>query len=199
VTPGIARTSARFATDPTVPLMVGARHTIVGLAPATSRSIANVLRPVTASRASMRFRGVPMTVKAAVGVSSTATGSVRVAAAFAARAPMPIRRPPGPVITPFRSESSAKGVPSSAAAASSSRRRATAAATRIGVYVACVVFEPPVSWLNTSSGRASANVTRTRSSGTDSSSAMSIAVEVVMPCPTSARCSANDTVPSALT
>nr|WP_205752704.1 hypothetical protein [Cryptosporangium phraense] len=67
------------------------------------------------------------------------------------------------------------------------------------MYVENVVFDPPVSWLNTSSGRASASVTRTRSSGTDSSSAMSIADEVVMPCPTSARGSANETVPSALT
>ena len=62
-----------------------------------------------------------------------------------------------------------------------------------------MVLEPPVSWLNSSSGRASASVTCTLSSGRSSSSAMIIAVEVVMPWPTSARGSANDAVPSALT
>ncbi len=60
------------------------------------------------------------------------------------------------------------------------------------------MFEPPVSWLNSSSGRASASVTRTCSRGRSSSSAISIAVEVVMPWPTSARGSAKDAVPSAL-
>jgi hypothetical protein len=44
-----------------------------------------------------------------------------------------------------------------------------------------VVLEPPVSWLNSSSGRAGARVTTTRSTGRSSSSAMSMAVEVVMP------------------
>ena len=73
---------------------------------------------------------------------------------------------------------------------------AIAAATRIGVKVETVVFEPPVSWLNSSSGRASARVTSTLSTGRSSSSAMIIAVEVVMPWPTSARGSANDAVPS---
>ena len=76
---------------------------------------------------------------------------------------------------------------------------ATAAATRIGVYVEIVVLEPPVSWLNWSSGRAWARVTCTLSTGSSSSSAISIAVEVVMPCPTSMRGSAKDAVPSLCT
>jgi hypothetical protein len=62
-----------------------------------------------------------------------------------------------------------------------------------------VVLEPPVSWLKTSSGRASASVTVTLSSGSSSSSAMIIAVEVVMPCPFSDRGSANEAVPSSWT
>ncbi len=64
------------------------------------------------------------------------------------------------------------------------------------MYVEIVVFEPPVSWLKSSSGRASASVTSTLSRGRSSSSAMIIAVEVVMPWPFSDRGSANDAVPS---
>ena len=85
------------------------------------------------------------------------------------------------------------------AAASSSAPLATAAATRIGVYVDVVVDDPPVSWLKSSSGRASASVTFTLSTGSSSSSAMIIAVEVVIPWPFSDRGSANDAVPSELT
>jgi hypothetical protein len=44
-----------------------------------------------------------------------------------------------------------------------------------------VVDDPPVSWLNSSSGRASARVTFTLDTGRSSSSAMIIAVEVVIP------------------
>lgn len=73
---------------------------------------------------------------------------------------------------------------------------ATAAATRIGVKVETVVLEPPVSWLNTSSGRAGARLTRTFSIGRSSSSAMIIAVDVVIPCPTSIRGSAKVAAPS---
>src|SRR6478735_8264900 len=62
-----------------------------------------------------------------------------------------------------------------------------------------VVLDPPVSWLKTSSGRASARVTRTLVRGTSISSAISMAVEVVMPCPTSARGNAKDTVSSVCT
>jgi hypothetical protein len=60
-------------------------------------------------------------------------------------------------------------------------------------------LEPPVSWLNSSSGLASASVTFTRSSGSSISSAIVIATAVVIPCPTSARGSANETVPSGWT
>lgn len=82
------------------------------------------------------------------------------------------------------------------AAAVSSCWRAVAAATRSGSYSACIVFEPPVTWLNPSSGRASARVIRTRSTGTSSSSAMTIAQAVVIPWPVSARGRSNVTVPS---
>ena len=82
------------------------------------------------------------------------------------------------------------------AAASSSAPLATAAATRIGVNVATVVFEPPVIWLKTSSGRAGARVTCTFSTGRSSSSAISIAVEVVTPWPFSERGSSKEAVPS---
>lgn len=64
VMPGMACTAATFCTETTVPLIVGGRQIIAGIAPATLTSIANCLRPVTASRASIRFCGVPMTLKA---------------------------------------------------------------------------------------------------------------------------------------
>ena len=176
--------------------MVGGRQTMVGLASGTSRSMVNFLRPVTAASASIRLWGRPMTLKPARGASSTLTCRVLALAALTASAPMSSRRPDGATTAPPSSLSSAAGTPSSAAAAFRSRSRATEAATRIGVYVETVVFEPPVSWLNSSSGRASASVTRTRSRGTASSSAISMAVEVVMPCPTSARGSAKETMPS---
>lgn len=62
-----------------------------------------------------------------------------------------------------------------------------------------VVFDAPVIWLKRSSGRASARLTRIRSSGRSSSSAISIAEEVVTPCPTSARGSTKEAVPSSWT
>ena len=71
-----------------------------------------------------------------------------------------------------------------------------AAAVRTGVYSERIEFDPPVNWLNSNSGRASASVMRILSSGRSSSSAISIATDVVMPWPTSARGSANDAVPS---
>lgn len=67
------------------------------------------------------------------------------------------------------------------------------------MYIEIIVFEEPVSWFHTSSGRASARVTWTLSSGTSISSAIVIAMAVVIPCATSARGSANATVPSGLT
>ena len=60
-------------------------------------------------------------------------------------------------------------------------------------------FEPPVSWFQISSGRASASVTWTWSIARSISSAIVIATAVVIPCPTSARGSANEAVPSGLT
>ena len=55
VTPGIFRTAPRLRTALTLPLSVGGRQTIVGLAPLTVRSMANFFLPVTASRASVRL------------------------------------------------------------------------------------------------------------------------------------------------
>ncbi len=72
----------------TVPLIVGGRQTMVGSAPGTSRSIANFLRPVTTSRASIRLRGVPMTVNFdAVLERDRDTATVVVLAAFTASSP----------------------------------------------------------------------------------------------------------------
>ena len=59
VIPGIALTAARLATDRTVPLIVGGRQTIVGMAFGTCMSIANFFWPVTAAKASTRPSGVP--------------------------------------------------------------------------------------------------------------------------------------------
>ena len=59
-----------------------------------------------------------------------------------------------------------------------------------------VVLEPAVNWFMCSSGRASASVTCTLLTGMPSSSAISIALDVVMPWPVSTLGSANDAVPS---
>jgi hypothetical protein len=71
--------------------------------------------------------------------------------------------------------------PSSSAAASSSAPRAIAAATRTGVKIECIVFDPPVIWFQISSGRASASVTFTLLTGRSSSSAIVMATAVVIP------------------
>jgi hypothetical protein len=76
------------------------------------------------------------------------------------------------------------------------RLRAIAAAWRTGAYSERTEFDPPVSWLNWNSGRALDKVTCTRWIGMSISSAISIAIVVVMPWPTSARGTAKDTVPS---
>ena len=55
VMPGMALTWARFRTAWAVPLIVGGRQTIAGLAFGTFSSIAKRLRPVTMSSASTRF------------------------------------------------------------------------------------------------------------------------------------------------
>jgi hypothetical protein len=198
VTPGIASTFFLFRIFTGVPFSVGARQIIVGFAPLTRRSRVNVFWPVTAARASVRLCGVPITVKSDVALRSTATCSVTAVAAFAARSPKEMPAPPGAVMTPSLLVSRDAVSPSSSAATCSSRWCAIAAATRTGVNVEIVVLEPPVSWLNTSSGRASARVTCTFDTGSPSSSAISIAVEVTMPWPTSARGSAKLAVPSGL-
>ena len=70
---------------------------------------------------------------------------------------------------------------------------------RTGEYIDRIELEPPVSWFQISSGRASARVTFTLSIGRSISSAISMVIAVVMPWPTSARGSAKDAVPSVLT
>ena len=190
VTPGIFSTSALFLIESGVPLSSGARQTIVGSASGTSRSIANFFLPVTASRASTRRCGLPTTACSEVSFSSTSTFSVVGFAALAAASPYVTEDPPGALITPPLATSCATVVPSRIAAASSSALRAIAAATRTGVYTEMIVLEPPVSWLKSSSGRAGASVTCTWSTGSSSSSAISMDTAVVMPWPTSIRGSA---------
>ena len=109
VTPGIARTAASLRSCFGVPLSVGGRHTIVGSASGTSRSIANFFCPVTMSRASTRFAGVPMTVKESRSLSSTSTFFVVGLAAFAASSPYVAERPSGAVMTPSLDFSSGHG------------------------------------------------------------------------------------------
>ncbi len=197
-TPGIARISRLLRSRLGVPLSVGGRQTIVGSAPGTWRSIAKSFCPVTARRASSRLRGWPMTEKSVAALSSTWTGRSVALAALLASSPYDTELPSGAVMMPSWLRSRATSAPSWMAAASRSAPLAIAAATRTGVYVETVVFEPPVSWFQTSSGRAGASVTTTFSTGTSSSSAMSIAVEVVIPWPTSIRGSAKEAVPSSL-
>ena len=81
VTPGIRSTSRRLRTRTGVPLRVGARHTIVGSAPLTCRSVVKSLRPVTAATASTRLVGRPTTLKSpwALSCTSTAPGRERAA------------------------------------------------------------------------------------------------------------------------
>ena len=87
VMPGIARTSLRLWTVSALPLIVGGRQTMQGLASATLRSKANCLRPVTASRASTRLVGFPTMVNSDAALSSTFTGFVSRTAALVANSP----------------------------------------------------------------------------------------------------------------
>jgi hypothetical protein len=105
-------------------------------------------------------------------------------------------RPSGAVTTPSRVRSTDGSTSHSAAAVDTICCFAAAAAVRIGMYVEIVVLDPPVNWFICSSGRASASVTWTLLTGTSSSSAISIAVDVVMPWPVSMRGNAKDAVPS---
>ena len=87
VMPGIALTASRLLTLPTLPLIVGGRQTMQGLASGTWRSWVNCLRPVTMSRASTRLVGFPTRVKADSALSSTSTGLVCETAALVASSP----------------------------------------------------------------------------------------------------------------
>ena len=128
-----------------------------------------------------------MTSNELVAASSTSTAVVVELAAEADSSAYVRVLPSGAVTTPPLATSEATVAPSAVAAASRRAPRATAAATRIGVNIDCIVLDPPVSWLKTSSGRAGASVTRTSSTRIESSSAMIMAAAVVMPCPTSIR------------
>jgi len=173
---------------------------MVGLASGTtSRSIANFLRPVTMSWASMRPCGVPSSVKSLAGLSSTDVSVSVVTADGLARSPMFIAFPARLLTTPPVTFSSSAGTFMRFAAVRIICCFAIAAAVRTGMNRLRIEFEPPVSWLSISSGRASARVTVTFSSGRSSSSAIIIATVVVMPWPTSHLGTANDTVPSVLT
>ena len=87
VTPGIALTFAALRTLTGLPLRAGARHTIVGSAFLTLRSMANVLRPVTASSASIRRCGVPTTLRSRDSSRVTSTSRVREVSTFWAACP----------------------------------------------------------------------------------------------------------------
>ncbi len=101
VTPGIAWTLAWLRTDSALPLMVGGRHSIVGSAPGTLRSIANCLAPVTMSCPSIRLCGVPTIVCCDAGFSATCIRVVRLTAARLVSWPNVIVPPPGAWITPL--------------------------------------------------------------------------------------------------
>jgi hypothetical protein len=199
VIPGIALTVARFETDNAVALIVGERHNIVGSAPGTSMSIANRFAPVTISSASILGCGLPTRLNCDRGFRRAWTIVVFDTAPRLASSPNVADRPSGAVITPSLIVRSEAACPRTYAAVFASCPRAVAAAVRTGVKIECIEFDPPVSWFHTSSGRASAKVTLTLSSGMPISSAIVIATAVVIPCPTSARGSANETVPSVLT
>ena len=85
--PGIASTAAWLRTALGLPLSVGARQIIVGLASGTWRSRVYVFLPVTALRASSRPCGVPITAYSEAGLRSTVTDRVRSVAAFSASSP----------------------------------------------------------------------------------------------------------------
>ena len=73
VTPGIASTALRLRRARGDPFSVGGRHTMVGSASGTSRSVVKSFAPVTAARASTRLVGVPTTAKSDAALSSTST------------------------------------------------------------------------------------------------------------------------------
>ena len=123
-------TCASFRIASAVPLIVGGRQTIVGIAPGTSRSIANCFVPVTISSASIRGCGVPTSVCCEAGFSCASTACVREAAAALVSEPYESDRPSGAVTTPSLSVSLGSGASSCWAAVSASWPRAIAAATR---------------------------------------------------------------------
>ncbi len=100
-----------------------------------------------------------------------------------ASSPIDAAFPPGATICPFTTRRSLALAAQALAAVAVSCPLATAAATRTWLKIECIVFEPPVNWLKTSCGIASASVMFTLSSGSPISSAIVIATAVVIPCP----------------
>ena len=86
-TPGMPASRGCCRRVATVPLSVGGRAITVGNAPGTSRSSVYLVRPMTMSRASMRFVGFPMTLKSAGSFGVARTVGVTVAAAAADSSP----------------------------------------------------------------------------------------------------------------
>ena len=144
-TPGIASTASRLFTLTTRPRICDGMRHIVGIAPGTSMSIVNFLRPVTMSSASSLRVALPMMRYCAGWLGAGAWGS------------------------------------------SPACRRAWVTSSLMNGSKLRIVDEPPVSWLNSSSGWASAETTFTLSSVTPASSAIIIASAVPMPVPCSRR------------
>lgn len=104
VTPGMRATAPRLSTARTRPLIVGARQTIVGRAPGTSRSIAKRFSPVTIDRPSIRAWSLPRSFSALVGFSVGRTTAFCETAPSSARSPSWAISPATPEITPSTSE-----------------------------------------------------------------------------------------------
>ena len=74
ITPGMALMVPKLLTRTTVPMMVGGRRTMVGLALGTGMSIVNCFLPVTMARASMRPALLPTTLYCEADLGSTLSG-----------------------------------------------------------------------------------------------------------------------------
>jgi hypothetical protein len=104
-------------------------------------------------------------------------------------------RPSGANTTPATTHKVEADRPHCCAAALISRARAAAAISGIAAAKDRMVEDPPVIWLKTSSGRASADVTSTELIATSISSATIIPTAVAMPVPVSRRGRSRRTLP----
>jgi len=126
------------------------------------------------------------------------SGNFALAAATASE-PKVALRPSGAWMTPLDTVSWSSDNPQLLAAVATSRARAAAAANRAGLYSEVMLEDPPVSCPYSNSGRASASGILMLASGMSISSAINIGIDVVKPCPTSARGSGTVTVSSSFT